>query len=126
MSIAPEVGPLQKRSTVCRPCPFKPRACRVICTGVGVGVGVNVADGVGVGVNVADGVGVGVNVAVAVAVGVGVGVPHGPVDSTVVVAAPPAPPPATNPRVLNRLVAEPPSWLALYCGPARHVLLPGL
>ncbi|PYK66608.1 MAG: hypothetical protein DME50_04925 [Verrucomicrobia bacterium] len=72
------------------------------------------------------GVGVGVGVGVAVGVGVGVPVGHGPVDSTVVVAPPPGPPPATNPRVLNTLVAEPPSWLALYSGPARHVLLPGL
>src|SRR6266699_3288984 len=44
MSMKPEVGPLQKRSTFCRPCILQPRACSVICTGVGVGVGVGVGD----------------------------------------------------------------------------------
>ena len=85
--------------------------------GVGVGVGLTVEVGVAVdvgvavavGVNLAVGVTVGVNVAVGVTVGVGLGVPQLPTDSTVVEAAPPAPPPATKPRMLYGAVAEPPS-----------------
>src|SRR6516162_1969308 len=88
--------------------------------GVGVGLGsavaVAVAVAVGATVTVGHDVGVAVNVAVAVAVGVALG-PQGPIDSTVVEAAPLTPPPATKPRALYTPFAEPPSWETLSGGP---------
>ena len=103
--------------------------------GVGVGLGsavaVAVAVAVGATVTVGHDVGVAVDVAVAVAVAVDVAVgvalgPQGPIDSTVVEAAPLTPPPATKPRALYTPFAEPPSWETLSGGPARQLSLPGL
>ena len=99
-----------------------------VAVAVAVAVGVNVAVAVAVGVNVAVGVEVGVNVGVGdtigVIVGVGVG-PQAPTDSTVVEGLPLGAPPATKPRVLYVLVAEPPSCEVLSEGPTLQVSLTG-
>src|SRR5439155_23220566 len=101
-----------------------------VCVAAAVAVGVAVTDAeavaVDVGVAVTNGVPVAVGVAVTVAVGVGVTLAHEPIDSTVVEAAPPEPPPATNPRVLYKAVAEPPSCEKRSDGPVRQLLLPVL
>jgi len=94
-----------------------------VAVAVAVGATVTVGHDVGVAVNVA--VAVAVDVAVDVAVGVALG-PQGPIDSTVVEAAPLTPPPATKPRALYTPFAEPPSWETLSGGPARQLSLPGL
>jgi hypothetical protein len=96
-----------------------------VAVAVAVGATVTVGHDVGVAVNVAVAVAVAVDVAVDVAVGVALGA-QGPIDSTVVEAAPLTPPPATKPRALYKPFAEPPSWETLSGGPARQLSLPGL